>query len=48
LFGRILYGGFFIPGGINHFLNLGMMSGLRGVKGSSGWKDVAIIFSSAR
>ncbi|HXD72180.1 MAG TPA: DoxX family protein [Vicinamibacterales bacterium] len=33
LLGRILYGGFFVLGGINHFTNLGMMSGYAGSKG---------------
>ena len=27
LVGRILFGGFFIMSGLNHFQNLGMMSG---------------------
>ena len=31
--GRILYGGFFLLGGVNHFTNLGMMSGYAGSKG---------------
>jgi len=33
LLGRILYGGFFVLGGVNHFTNLGMMSGYAGSKG---------------
>jgi uncharacterized membrane protein YphA (DoxX/SURF4 family) len=33
LLGRILYGGFFVLGGINHFQHLGMMSGFVGSKG---------------
>ncbi len=33
LLGRILYGGFFLLGGFNHFTNLGMMSGYAGSKG---------------
>jgi len=33
LLGRILYGGFFVLGGINHFQNLGMMSGFTASKG---------------
>ena len=33
LLGRILYGGFFVLGGINHFTNLAMMSGYAGSKG---------------
>jgi len=31
--GRVLYGGFFLLGGVNHFSNLGMMSGYAGSKG---------------
>ena len=31
--GRVLYGGFFLLGGINHFQNLGMMSGFTASKG---------------
>ena len=33
LLGRILFGGFFIASGINHFTNAGMMSGYAGSKG---------------
>ena len=33
LLGRILYGGFFVMGGLNHFQNLGMMSGFTASKG---------------
>jgi uncharacterized membrane protein YphA (DoxX/SURF4 family) len=44
LLGRILYGGFFILGGINHFMNLGMMSGFVASKGVPAGK-IAIIFS---
>ena len=33
LIGRILFGGFFIASGINHFTNAGMMSGYAGAKG---------------
>ena len=33
LIGRILFGGFFIASGINHFTNAGMMSGYAGSKG---------------
>ncbi|SRR6266481_7726804 len=33
LLGRILYGGFFVMSGVNHFKNLGMMSGYAGSKG---------------
>ena len=32
LVGRILFGGFFIMSGLNHFQNLGMMSGCAGSK----------------
>lgn len=32
LLGRILFGGFFIMSGINHFMNVGMMSGYAGSK----------------
>ncbi len=31
--GRILYGGFFIKAGINHFMSLQMLSGYAGMKG---------------
>jgi len=31
--GRILFGGFFVLGGINHFQHLGMMAGYAGSKG---------------
>jgi putative oxidoreductase len=31
--GRILYGGFFVLGGINHFQNLNMMAGFTASKG---------------
>ena len=31
--GRILYGGFFVLGGLNHFQHLGMMSGFVSSKG---------------
>ncbi len=33
LIGRIIFGGYFIKNGINHFKNLGMMSGYAGSKG---------------
>ena len=33
LLGRVLFGGFFIMSGINHFANAGMMSGYSGSKG---------------
>ena len=44
LFGRVLFGGFFIVGGINHFRHLGMMSGYAASKGVPAAK-AAIIFS---
>lgn len=44
LLGRILYGGFFIVGGINHFTHLGMMSGFVASKGVPAGK-LAIIVS---
>ena len=44
LLGRILYGGFFIVGGLNHFSHLGMMSGFVASKGVPAGK-VAIIIS---
>jgi putative oxidoreductase len=44
LLGRILYGGFFILGGLNHFTHLGMMSGFVASKGVPAGK-VAIIIS---
>jgi uncharacterized membrane protein YphA (DoxX/SURF4 family) len=31
--GRILFGGFFLMGGVNHFLNLNMMAGFTASKG---------------
>ena len=36
LLGRILFGGFFIVGGINHFQHLGMMAGFSASKGVPG------------
>ena len=44
LLGRILFGGFFIVAGINHFQHLGMMSGFVGSKGVPAAK-VAVILS---
>lgn len=32
LLGRIIFGGFFVMSGINHFMNVGMMSGYAGSK----------------
>lgn len=42
--GRILYGGFFVLGGLNHFQHLAMMSGFVGSKGVPAAK-AAVIFS---
>jgi putative oxidoreductase len=44
LLGRVLYGGFFLLGGINHFSHLGMMSGYAGSKGVPAAK-AGVIFS---
>ena len=44
LLGRILFGGFFILGGINHFRHLGMMAGYSASKGVPAAK-VAVVFS---
>ena len=44
LLGRILYGGFFIVGGINHFRHLGMMAGFTSSKGVPAAKAV-VVFS---
>jgi uncharacterized membrane protein YphA (DoxX/SURF4 family) len=44
LLGRILYGGFFIVGGINHFMHLGMMAGFSASKGVPAAK-AAVVFS---
>jgi uncharacterized membrane protein YphA (DoxX/SURF4 family) len=44
LLGRILYGGFFVVAGINHFQSLGMMSGYAGFKGVPAPK-VSVILS---
>jgi putative oxidoreductase len=42
--GRILYGGFFVLGGLNHFQHLAMMSGFVGSKGVPAAKP-AVMFS---
>ncbi len=39
LIGRIIFGGYFIKSGINHFKNLGMMTGYVGSKGVPRPKD---------
>ena len=44
LLGRVLYGGFFILGGLNHFQHLGMMAGYAGFKGVPAPK-IAVLFS---
>ena len=44
LLGRILYGGFFILGGINHFQHLDMMAGFSASKGVPAAR-AAVIFS---
>ena len=43
LIGRILYGGFFVMGGLNHFRNLGMMSGFTASKGVPAAKGAVLI-----
>ena len=44
LLGRILFGGFFVLGGINHFRNLNMMAGYAGSKGVPAAK-AGVVFS---
>jgi putative oxidoreductase len=46
LLGRIIYGGFFIKAGINHFRSLAMLSGYVGMKGVPAPK-VAVILSGS-
>jgi putative oxidoreductase len=41
--GRILYGGFFVLGGINHFQNLNMMAGFTASKGVPLAKPAVIV-----
>src|SRR5215470_7246847 len=41
--GRILYGGFFVLGGLNHFQHLAMMSGFVGSKGVPAPKAAVVI-----
>ena len=43
VFGRILYGGFFVLGGLNHFQHLGMMSGFVSSKGVPAAKPAVIV-----
>jgi putative oxidoreductase len=44
LLGRILYGGYFLKAGINHFQSLAMLSGYAGMKGVP-LPKVAVMFS---
>ena len=44
LLGRVLFGGFFLWSGINHFLKLGMLAGFTGSKGVPAAK-VAVMVS---
>lgn len=41
--GRILFGGFFVLGGINHFQNLGMMAGFTASKGVPAAKPGVVV-----
>ena len=41
--GRILYGGFFVLGGLNHFQNLNMMAGFTASKGVPAAKPGVIV-----
>jgi uncharacterized membrane protein YphA (DoxX/SURF4 family) len=43
LLGRILYGGFFVNAGINHFRHLGMMSQYAGMKGVPAAKPAVVV-----
>jgi putative oxidoreductase len=43
LLGRILFGGFFINSGINHFRHLGMMASFAGMKGVPAAKAGVIV-----
>ena len=43
LLGRVLFGGFFVLGGINHFQNLNMMAGFVGSKGVPAAKPGVIL-----
>ena len=43
LLGRVLFGGFFIVAGINHFQHLGMMAGFAGSKGVPAPKLLVIV-----
>jgi uncharacterized membrane protein YphA (DoxX/SURF4 family) len=44
LLGRILYGGYFLKAGINHFQSLAMLSGFAGMKGVPAPR-IAVMFS---
>ena len=46
LLGRILYGGYFLKAGLNHFQSLAMLSGFAGMKGVPAPK-LAVMFSGA-
>jgi putative oxidoreductase len=43
LLGRILYGGFFVLGGLNHFQHLDMMAGFTASKGVPAAKPLVIL-----
>jgi uncharacterized membrane protein YphA (DoxX/SURF4 family) len=43
LLGRILYGGFFVLGGLNHFQHLNMMAGFTASKGVPGAKVLVML-----
>ena len=43
LIGRILYGGFFVIGGLNHLQNLSMMSGFTASKGVPASKAAVLV-----
>jgi putative oxidoreductase len=43
LLGRILYGGFFVLGGLNHFQHLNMMAGFSASKGVPAAKPLVIL-----
>ena len=40
--GRILYGGYFVKAGLNHFQSLAMLSGYAGMKGVPAPKNTTI------
>jgi putative oxidoreductase len=43
LLGRVLYGGFFVLGGLNHFQHLNMMAGFSASKGVPAAKPLVIL-----